>query len=247
MHEQLAAKEDMQVAKTRHCSTYILLFYSPSLPVSALTLARTRQAPVLEPQPDCWAAATWQNLMIQLGQPAKTPAIQRLRVSSMIGRVVLVLVVVAPKLVLVTIASCMTRLLVMVVGLVGILWQPRMVRIVPMTMLVAAIHAVPVLAIPTAAVIIAIAGPVRCITVWLSASCPCCNEAAKLLQACCSSSVFATASRGQESRACYTNETGQNSCNSAWLTPCPAHMPRPSQRLAIVWGKEHIYRLKQSL
>ena len=69
------------------------------------------------------------------------------------------LVVTSTKLVLVSIAASMTRLLVVVVSLVGILWQACMVRVVPM--LVVPIHAVPVLAIAVA-VIIPIAGAICC-------------------------------------------------------------------------------------
>ena len=82
----------------------------------------------------------------------------------MVGcRGVLVLLTVPRKLVLGAIARPMSRLLILIVGLVGVLREPGVVGAVTVApMLVVAIHAVPLFAIPTAAIIISVASPISC-------------------------------------------------------------------------------------
>lgn len=80
----------------------------------------------------------------------------------------LVLLTVPRKLVLGAIARPMSRLLILIVGLVGVLREPGVVGAVTVApMLVVAIHAVPLFAIPTAAIIISVASPISLVPISL--------------------------------------------------------------------------------
>ena len=150
----------------QHCITYIsAIFYSQSTPACLDHNRQVRmldKTPVVELQLDP-ALLQLCNIVIHSRQSAKTATIQgSLGVAPMVGRRgMLVLLPISPKLIVGTpIARPMRRRLILVVRLVGILGEPGVVRV--MAVLVSPIHAVPLLAIPTAAVVVSVAAPITC-------------------------------------------------------------------------------------